>query len=407
MHLHRLSGVQKALLILAIFLAGCSVRRDYQAASKLNTVEAYTQFLQEHPEEDQYFSLARERLEELSYEKARKEDSFPAYAGFVANFPYGRFSPEAQKRAEDIRATELGIHLYREFPQDFYESVNSSALPFRIQVLSQSPDEEERKHVERSWYEELVGRDLFVPLDPRKAYPFPPDLTLRVRQSTLFLCTYPWTQVDADVSVRGKHVRSYKVAAQRIEKFLLYEIYRDSERYRGLMRIPEPERQTVEERFQRLRRIVPLAGSVSLEFEIDQRGSHWDQEMIRGFLEFLRETGLSEDLSIYPRGQPPTKSGAQRLYLRVDPEFHHPLLHKQWNFASPSPDWSAWNSAWILMDRDYFYKKMTLDLVDLLQKPEQSNEGPKKQAPGRTWKKRQTPAVPARPQGAGPGSQVE
>jgi hypothetical protein len=261
--------------------------------------------------------------------------------------------------------------------------------------------------VERKWFEELVRRDLFIPLDPRKAYPLPPDLTLRVRESTLYLGALPWTQLDADVSVRGKHVQSYRIAAQRVERFLLYEIFRDGERYRGLLRIPEQDRQAVEERFQRLRSSLPLAGSVSLEFEIDQRGSHWDQEMIREFLEFLRGIGLAKDLAIYPRGQPPTRSSAHRLYLRADPDLHYPVLHKQWNFVGPGPDWGAWNSAWILMDRDYFFKKMSLDLVDLVRRSEPADEWPKKKMSSTREERGRNSVCSSGLQGAGRVSQIE
>jgi len=254
-------------------------------------------------------------------------------------------------------------------PDDYYERVDSAALPFRIRVICPSTDEQEKNHVERKWHEELVRRGLFVPLDPRNAYPFPADMTLRVRESTLYLFTYPWTKVDAEVWVRERHVRTYRIAAQRIEKPLLYEIYGDSELYRSLLRVPEEDRLAVEERFGQLRRNPRAAGSICLEFEIDQRGSHWDQDMIRSFLEFLKGLEFWEDLHVYPRGHPPPATGAERLFLRADPEFHHPVLNRRWNFVGPGPDWSAWNSAWILVERDHFFRKMTLDLLDALQEP--------------------------------------
>jgi len=35
-------------------------------------------------------------------------------------------------------------------------------------------------------------------------------------------------------------------------------------------------------------------------------------------------------------------------------------------------DWSPWNTKWILEDREYFFRKMTLDLLDLLATPDGS-----------------------------------
>ncbi|MEW6439584.1 MAG: hypothetical protein AB1640_01495 [bacterium] len=374
------------MLFLLVVLAGCSARKDYQRAVEADTVEAYARFLEEHPGSDERTARAKVRLEELSYEAAVKQDTLAAYADFLGRFPYGRFSQPVQRRAEDLRAAELGVHLYRDLPSDYYSRVSSSALPFRILVLCRDPYDQEKNHLERRWYEDLVRRGLFVPMDPRKTYPFGPDITLQVRQSTLRLCTYPWTGLDADLMVGGKRFRSYQVAGQQPERYLLYEIYRDSDRLRTLLDVPRQTRVAVEARFRRFREDPPLAGSVSLEFEIDQRASHWDQTMITEFVEFLKGLPICRDLSVYPRGQPPRQKSDQRLYLRVDPEFHSPVLRKQWDFVGPSPDWSTWNSAWIVADKDYFFPKMTLDLVDLLRAPQEEPRKGKTAAPAKRRK---------------------
>lgn len=358
---------------LAVFLclcASCATRRDFRAATEQDTVEAYSRFLQEHPEKSSYASLAKKRLEELSFQKARQQNTFEAYMNFLARFPLGRFAPEARQRAEDLRSAELGIHLYRAPPADFFEVVTSRALPFRIQVVSLNTDERERRHIEKKWYEELVRRGLFLPLDPAKVYSFSPDLTLKLRESTLDLCGNPYALVEAQVVARGRTVRSYRVAADRVEKYLLYEIYRDASSLRDILWIPREERKKVEEAFQRLKSAAPFKQTIVLECDLDQQSSHWDQEMVRAFVEFLKQVRLWERLLVYPRGSPESPNEGIRLFLRVDSNSHAPSLYRQWTPAGSGPDWTSWNSAWILEDQDYFFRKMTLDLAALLAEPE-------------------------------------
>ncbi len=358
------------LAVFLCFLASCAARKDFRAATEQDTVEAYSRFLQEHPEKSSYASLARKRLEELSFQEAQKADTFPAYIHFLARFPLSPFAPEARQRAEDIRSAELGIHLYRAQPADFFDVVVSRALPFRIQVVSLNTDERERKRIERKWYEELLRRGLFLPMDPAKVYPFSPDLTLRVRESTLDLCGNPYVLAEAQAAVRERTVRSYRVAADRIETYLLYEIYRDAPAFRQILWIAQEERERVEAAFRSLKAAAPLKQTVVLEFDLDQQSTHWDQEMVRRFLDFLKEARLWENLLAYPRGSPLSQTEGTRLFLRVDSSSHAPSLYRQWSPATSGPDWAAWNSAWILEDRDYFFKKMALDLVALLAEPQ-------------------------------------
>lgn len=366
-----------SFFVLAVFLclsASCTARKDFRAATEEDTVKAYSRFLQDHPEKSSYTSLARKRLEELSFQEAQKADTFAAYMDFLARFPLSPLAPEARRRAEDIRSADLGVHLYRSQPADFFDVVVSRALPFRIQVVSLNTDERERKHIERKWYEELLRRGLFLPMDPAKVYPFSPDVTLKARESTLDLCGNPYVLLEAQAVVRGRTVRSYRVAADRIEPYLLYEIYRDASFFRDILWIVPEERKRVEAAFQSLKAAAPLRQTVVLEFDLDQQSTHWDQEMVRGFLDFLKEARLWENLFAYPRGSPLPPTEGIRLFLRVDSYSHSPSLYRQWSPATSGPDWTAWNSAWILEDKDYFFKKMTLDLVALIAEPQKPAE---------------------------------
>ncbi len=369
----RVSARRNCAALLFIFLCaavGCSVKPDYQEARALDTPEAYEAFLNKHPDDKEYSPKARKHLESLSFEEALKKDTFGGYTQFLKKYPYGKYTVRAQQAAEDIRASELGIHLYRRQPPDFYDWVSSRRLPYRIMVRSSSPDPAGTRHLEGKWYSELVRRGLFVPMDPQKTYRVSPDLTLYLRETVVVLCSKALALVEAEVRVRGNTVQTYRVAANHIEQYLLYEIFKDQDLYDPLFRAPQEAVRTVEERFEQWQKKLPLEGSLALEFEITQQASEEDQATIREFVDFLRELPLYEGFHAYPRGRPLTRVTSRRLYLGVNQETRSPQASMRWRSAGSSVDWSDWNTKWILEDRDYFFKKMTLDLLDLLTAPE-------------------------------------
>ena len=118
----RRNGAALFLIVLCAAV-GCSVKPDYQEARALDTIEAYEAFLAEHPDNEEYSPKARKHLERLSFEEARSLDTFEGYRQFLKKYPYGRYAAKAQQAAEDIRADELGLRLYRKQPPDFYDWV--------------------------------------------------------------------------------------------------------------------------------------------------------------------------------------------------------------------------------------------------------------------------------------------
>ena len=302
-------GFPALLLILLFAAVGCSVKPDYQEACALDTPEAYEAFLDKHPDDKNYSPKARKRLERLSFEEAQKKDTFGGYTQFLKKYPYGKYTLRVQQAAEDIRASDLGIHLYRRQPPDFYDWVSSRRLPYRILVRSSSPDPAGTRHLEGKWYSELVRRGLFVPMDPQKTYRVSPDLTLYLRETVVVLCSNPLALVEAEVRVRGNTVQTYRVAGEHIEQYLLYEIFKDQDLYDPLLRAPQEAVRTVEESFEQWRKKLPLEGSLALEFEITQQASEDDQAMIREFVDFLRGLPIYEGFHAYPRGRTPPHGG--------------------------------------------------------------------------------------------------
>ena len=359
-------GTPALLLVVLLTAFGCSVKPDYQKARALDTPEAYEAFLDKHPDDAEYSPRAKRHLERLAFKQAREQDTYGSYTEFLKTYPYGKYAEQAQEAAEDIRAGELGIHLYREQPLDFYDWVSSRRLPYRILVRSSSLEPAGTRHLEMKWYEELVRRGLFVPMDPQKTYPVSPDLTLYLRETVVILCVRPLALVEAEVRVRGRTVQSYRIAADHIEQYLLYEIFKDHRLYESLFRAPEAAVRTVEERFEQKKREFPMEGALALEFEISQQASEEDQQMIRDFVGFLRALPLYEQFQAYPLGHPSDPVTSRRLFLGVNQETHAPQASRRWRSSGPTVDWSSWNTKWILEDRDYFFKKMTLDLLDLM-----------------------------------------
>lgn len=361
------------LLLLSALLAcaACAARKDYNRAAEDDTIEAYERFLGKHPGKKDYSARARSRLEELSFRKAAERESFAVYAAFVQRFPYGKFAKAAELRAEDLHARELGLNFYRQLPEDYARQVSPRELPYRILVKSSEPEGANSEHLERNWYEELVRRDLLVPMNPRQAYTVRSDLTLYLRESVIRLCRNPLKQIEAEVWAGNSRVKDYRLVADRADKFLLYEIFRDRELYDARLGIPAEEKKKTEERFLRLRRRLPLPGALALEYELrlGGEGNDRDQQLTLAYASFLKDLKLFRDLVVYPRGQPPARPYPYRLFFRVDPDTHSPSVRLHWDRPDPAYIWTSWNSKWVLQDQEYFFRRMTLDLLDRFPPP--------------------------------------
>ncbi len=362
-------------VIICLFILsvdGCStfINSDFKEACNIDTPEAYQGFLEKYPDKKNDCILqAKNRLEALSFKTALQKNTYISYINFIKQFPYGQYAKQAELRAENLHAIKLGIHLYRTQPEDFFAWVDTHKLPYRVQILSFDPERQESDRITKRWYHQILRRDLFVPMDPKKISSVSPDLTLYIRESMIKLCIYPLTLVEAEVRVKGKTIKSYRLAGKQVEKFLIYEIFKDRHLYDALFQVPENIEKNINERFAEIQKKSPRRGSLSLEFELSQQGSNWDRQMILGFVKFLKKRSLFQEFSAFPRGQPPERTHDQRVYLSINPETHHPQLHLQWNSIGPSADWSELNSKMILEKKNYFFKKMSLDLLDLLSTP--------------------------------------
>jgi hypothetical protein len=104
------NGIGACLLAL---LLGCrSDERDFERATRANTIEAYEQFVAKHPS-SKHHSSASERLAELQAERdlatAQKADEIGAYDKFLAQHPKSKSAPDGKRRLSEL----LGQAAYR------------------------------------------------------------------------------------------------------------------------------------------------------------------------------------------------------------------------------------------------------------------------------------------------------
>jgi hypothetical protein len=87
-------------------LLACSdPQQDWEAARLTDTQQAYTDFLEAHPQGN-YAQRARTRIEELEREQAwedtQKTATAAAYAAFLEQYPAGAHSREARQQVDDM-----------------------------------------------------------------------------------------------------------------------------------------------------------------------------------------------------------------------------------------------------------------------------------------------------------------
>jgi hypothetical protein len=354
------------MLSCLLFESACVSKKDYERVREEDTVESYEKYLKTH-ENGKYTKRVLKRLEELSFEQATKDHTYSSYVAFVERFPFGTLAKEAETRAEDIRAGELGITLYRGLPEDYFRIVTATELPYRIMIRANLEKGRDRES-EIRWFEEFKSREVLIPMDPRKVYRVRPDITLRLRESTVAFCSMSWALLEAEAWARDRLIKTYKIAGDRIVRYLLYEMCKDQRLYSSVFQISQREVESVARDFRHALRRLPLSGSLAMEYELRSAGDEWDHSLIQEFLDFLDAHPLCKEFCIYERGHPPTRTYTQRAFITVDPETHIPLfrISRQFPGEAEVADWSAWNSKRMLMQKDFFFSKMFLDILAAL-----------------------------------------
>jgi cell division septation protein DedD len=95
---------------LLLVLGGCSrEQQDWRAAEGADSIEAYDQFIQRHPDSE-LVSQARTRVAQLGedrdWQHAGSADTVDAYRDFLQQHPNGKWSQEARIRIQNFSLSE-------------------------------------------------------------------------------------------------------------------------------------------------------------------------------------------------------------------------------------------------------------------------------------------------------------
>jgi cell division septation protein DedD len=108
----KFTAVAATLVAVVTGLAACSrEQQDWRSAEASDTVEAYSDFLKDHPSSE-LVRQARARLTQLSEDRAWSQagsaDTVEAYKQFLAQYPNGKWSQEAHIRVENFELAAAG-----------------------------------------------------------------------------------------------------------------------------------------------------------------------------------------------------------------------------------------------------------------------------------------------------------
>lgn len=87
-------------------LAGCSrTQRDWRVAQQADTAQAYTVFVQRHPDSE-LAGVARQRIaqlsEQMAWQQAARLNTVASYRDYLARYPSGTWSQDARIRMESL-----------------------------------------------------------------------------------------------------------------------------------------------------------------------------------------------------------------------------------------------------------------------------------------------------------------
>jgi hypothetical protein len=129
-----------ALALSVMLLTSC---RDsaFQAASKVDTIEAWRKFIAENPK-DESLEAAEQRLSEVAFIEAQRTHSVVSYKRFLEEFPESEKATIARKLLEALRfnaAMERGTaHTLRQFLRDHPDGAHREEVDEKLAKIPAS-----------------------------------------------------------------------------------------------------------------------------------------------------------------------------------------------------------------------------------------------------------------------------
>jgi len=134
---------QRLILIIALVLAGCATTKgDWEKAQRLNTIEAYQEFIQKHPQ-SKLTREAKRRIQALDWRRTKRLDTIEAYEEFISRYPQSQFIREAKMRIQELKeklawqnTKRLNtIEAYQAFLRAYPQSEYSAEAKNKIQEI--------------------------------------------------------------------------------------------------------------------------------------------------------------------------------------------------------------------------------------------------------------------------------
>ena len=156
----RLSTITAIFLIAAALLSGCDTReQDWEAATQADSIAAYEEFLDQHPD-GQYTASARERIAEIreknAWDSARDTGTVDAYQAFVEEYPDSEHAAQATARIDEMErnsrwsqlrdSTEIAA--LEAFVRRYPDSDEAAQARERIEQLEAEAEAEARARAE-------------------------------------------------------------------------------------------------------------------------------------------------------------------------------------------------------------------------------------------------------------------
>ncbi|MFQ5641605.1 MAG: hypothetical protein ACE5IR_26825, partial [bacterium] len=127
------------LLVLLFVIFACdSGESDYEKAKQVNTIQAYEEFVNKHPD-SRFVDAAKRNIDSLRYDILVSQGNLEAYEEFVHKYPDSRFVDLAKENIDSLRyvivVSKDSIQPYEEFIDKYPDSKFYSQVVERLEQL--------------------------------------------------------------------------------------------------------------------------------------------------------------------------------------------------------------------------------------------------------------------------------
>ena len=158
------------LIIIALIIFGCDKSRsDWESAEKLNTIEAYNEFLSKHPQ-SKFVETARQKIDGLTWDRTVKDGTIEAYQEFLSEYPQSKFVETARQKMEELiwnkASKENTIEAYQRFLNEHPQNKFADSAKEKIEQIKKLEELKKKSNVRivpfKDGYCSVEGPRLFM-----------------------------------------------------------------------------------------------------------------------------------------------------------------------------------------------------------------------------------------------------